>query len=254
MEVLFDGTMRTAASDWFHAGQAWFPADLLNVYRTPETLLNVYRTPPVPSENHPAFESEDNASNAHNEVDNLSNADNVDNVLPPSPPRPQVWVQVRVAALRERPVVWVKIEGVRRVKASGVVPTLVGEEAEVCQIEDGGCIWYRGRLMPPPQAPCLPTPSLLKPGLRVRLYGHHGDASMHGQAAWQDGRHPGQGHVCGPVLCVRLTANMTHRVRRAMVADLSPDDAADMVPRILPLYLPARACVLTRGLHLHTGI
>ena len=91
VEVLLRGTMRTTASEWFDHGEAWFPAEVVNLYRPPSS------TQPW----HPAFENEaEREEQAH---------------------EPQVWVQVRVPALLEQALIWVKIEVVRPVKPAGLV-------------------------------------------------------------------------------------------------------------------------------------
>lgn len=117
VEVLLRGTMRTAASPWFRDGEAWFPAELLNLYRAP-----------APSADHQHFECEIQEEEVSEQG--------------------QVWVQVRVPALLEQAIIWVKIESVRRVKnGCNVQPSQVGQDVEVSQMEDGRCIWYRGRLL-----------------------------------------------------------------------------------------------------------
>ena len=123
VEVLLEGTMRTAGSDWFHGGQAWFPAE----------LLNVHCAPAPDTSSHPAFEDEMQ-----------------------EPAGEDVWVQVRVPVMREQPVLWVRMEAVRRVHEDGVMPSELGQEVEVSQLCNGRAVWYRGRLVPAPQgaAPC----------------------------------------------------------------------------------------------------
>lgn len=140
VEVLLEGTMRTAGSDWFHGGQAWFPAELLNVHcaHAPDTS------------SHPAFEDEMQ-----------------------EPAGEEVWVQVRVPVMREQPVLWVRIEAVRRVNEDGVMPSELGQEVEVSQFCNGRAVWYRGRLVPAPQGapvhfpPCC-TPHLSLPRDRAK--------------------------------------------------------------------------------------
>jgi len=141
VEVLMEGTMRTAGSEWFHAGQAWFPAELLNVHRAPAADMGP----------HPAFEDEEQEGAAEEQE--------------------EVWVQLRVPVMREQPVLWVRIEAVRRVSQGGVLPSEVAQDVEVSQLLDGRWVWYRGRLVaaPPGASPCSPSNAARHPSFPLHL-------------------------------------------------------------------------------------
>lgn len=197
VEVLFRGTMRSACSGWFYGGEAWFPAELLDIYRDPAAPRNG---------EHPAFE---------NETQDTAGLDDV-----------QIWVQVRVPAALEQPVFWVKMQAVRRVKSGGVQPTVAGEEVEVAQILDGCCIWYRGRLLAAPRdgtgaGSVAPT---------VQLYGFcQGIAHEVEEGQWQDGSEQGEARQArGPTIKI-LPADTPRRLRRPLQCLLSAEDALDMV-------------------------
>ena len=198
VEVLFRGAMRTACSGWFLGGEAWFPAELLDIYRDPDAAH---------AGAHPAFESEVGAT---------------------GPEDAQTWVQVRVPAVLEQPVFWAKIQAVRRVKSGGIQPTTAGEEVEVAQILDGCCIWYRGRLLTASRAGA--GADSVAP--MVQLYGfckgvtHETAQQSPGKGVSEQGE---SRQVSGPILKIATAAEATRRLRRPLQCQLNADDALDMV-------------------------
>lgn len=211
VEVLFRGTMRTAGSGWFCGGEAWFPAELLDIYRDPAAARSTAA--------HPAFENEEEDSTGPEDV--------------------QVWVRVHVPAVLEQPVFWVKIQAVRRVKSGGMLPTIVGEEVEVAEILDGCCIWYRGRLLTAPRAGAGGA-SAGAPA--VQLYGScRGMAvdAVPGSCGTNVVQREGDARqVRGPVLKIPTAADTTRRLRRLVQCSLTADDALDMVRPPSPLFPP----------------